>query len=334
MKLTDFAYDVLDKFTRFIEENHRRPETAIVDKDPLLESTDYINPNIIQDVKATMKVCHHAISDAVSFEFWDVVPNKCVADFYHDYARFLLHYFGLSERRIEICLINYVGLKKLPRTKQDLLTSEHINSGVTFRSSSGSSKIIVYRKEEMPKVLLHEIIHALDVDFSYIPEGQLAYLFCMDNSNLTINETFTDSLTCLINTIMYSLFENRHSPKKFVKSVRKNWLKEYGFIKGQCYKILQHHMNYRQAADLRCSTKLKEGTHAIAYYVLKAVILSDLNAYLKFLDKAKTSDNFVKLIHARLLKVDLDDFGKEEFAKINSDTLRMSSLDIAKFICN
>jgi hypothetical protein len=337
MKLTVFAYDIMEKFTEFIETDASHSSTIIsVSSKPNLEPNDYINPNIIDAVKATMKVCHVAAAPALAFEFWDVAPNKCVADFYYNYARFLVHYFGIS-KKLSICLINYVGQKKLPATRQDILTSEHINSGVTFRTGD-FSKILVYRKEEMPKVLLHEIIHALAVDFHYIPgpaEKQLAYLFCMDSSSLTINETFTDSLTCLINTIMYSLFENRHSPEKFAKSVRANWRKEYGFIKAQCYKILQHHMNYRQAVESKCSIKLKEDTHAIAYYVLKAVILSDLNSYLTFLSKAKTSENFVKLINTRLLKVDLDEFGKAEFTKLTDlKTLRMSSLNIANFICN
>lgn len=331
MKLTNFAYDIMSKFTTFIE-SHKNNETLIVQKQPDLESTSYINANIVHHVKATMKVCHAAVVPGLSFEFWDSVPNKCVADFYYDYARFLVEYFGIS-KKLEICLINYTGKKRLPSEDQ-LLTSEHINSGVTFRGGS-ITKIIVYRKEEMPKVLLHEIIHALDIDFNYVPgEDQFARLFCMEpGSSLTINETFTDSLTCLINTIMYSLFQNRRSPHKFAKSVRENWRKEYRFIKGQCYKILQH-MKYGQAVHSRCSTKLREDTHAIAYYVLKAVILSDLNAYIKFVTQNKTSENFVKLIQSRLLNVDLENFGMEEYGQVDAETLRMSSFDIAEFICN
>jgi hypothetical protein len=343
MRLTNFAFHVFEKFTEFIENKSKlvKINYEAIKKDIIktLDSSAYINENIINDVRATMKVCHekHVVFNkiAINYEFWDTKINKCVADFFLDYVFFLLYYFEVPPNtKLDICLINYTGKKKLP-PKNSLLTSEHINSGVTFRISDTYSKIIVYRQEEMPKVLLHEIIHGINVDFDYIDishEESLMKLFCKE-SKLTINETLTDSLTCLLNTIIYTMFENRHNPKKFLKRVRANWRKEYSFMKAQCYKITSH-MDYSEAISKKCTTlKLKEGTHALAYYVLKAVILSNLNMYLKFITGKKSKDNFIKLIHTRLSKIDLSVFGKEEAAKSSSDTLRMSSFDIVNFIC-
>ena len=336
MRLTNFAFNVFEKFTEFIENKSSLVKIVyedIVKKRGILESSSYINENIIQDVRATMKVCHEKRTENINFEFWDTKVNACVADFYFDYMCFLLYYFEVPlTMKLDVCLINYTGKKKLP-LKNKLLTSEHINSGVTFRMSNTHSKIIVYRHEEMSKVLLHEIIHGLNIDFDYIDishEESLMKLFCKE-SKLTINETFTDSLTCLLNTIIYTIFETRRNPEKFLKTVRSNWSKEYNFMKAQCYKILRH-MNYSEAIDKKCTVKLKEGTHALAYYVLKAVILSNLNMYLKFIAYEKTQINFVKLIHNRLSKIDLTIFGKKE-VESSSDTLRMSSFDIVNFIC-
>jgi hypothetical protein len=337
MALNNFAFHVFEKFTEFMENKSKLVKIShqdIVQKTPTIESSSYINENIIDDVKATMKVCHEKRSvfnkTDISFEFWDSKVNTCVADFYFNYALFIIYYFQVPPTmKLDICLINYIGKKKLP-AKNTLLTSEHINSGVTYRISDTYSKLIVYRQEEMPKVLLHEIIHAINIDFDYIDishEESLMKLFCKE-SKLTINETFTDSLTCLLNTIIYTIFEVRHNPEKFLKTVRRNWRKEYSFMKAQCYKILRH-MNYSKA----CTVKLREGTHALAYYVLKAVILSDIRLYLKFVTGKKSQANFVNLIHTRLSKIDLQVFGKSNVIESNSDTLKMSSFDIAKFIC-
>ena len=42
------------------------------------------------------------------------------------------------------------------------LTSININSGLSYENN-----IIIYRKEELLKVLVHEMIHILDIDIKY-----------------------------------------------------------------------------------------------------------------------------------------------------------------------
>ena len=66
-------------------------------------------------------------------------------------------------KNINIEIYNTPFKKKLPcRNYCKNLSSININSGLSY-----SNNIIIYRKEELLKVLIHEIIHILDIDVKY-----------------------------------------------------------------------------------------------------------------------------------------------------------------------
>ena len=59
------------------------------------------------------------------------------------------------------------GVKRPPlHPETQALMPEHVNSGITRRSSpGGGGDVVVYREHEWPKVFAHECIHALNLDF-------------------------------------------------------------------------------------------------------------------------------------------------------------------------
>ena len=72
MALNNFAFHVFEKFTEFMENRSELVKIShqdIVQKPPTIESSSYINENIIDDVRATMKVCHEkrSISNNINF---------------------------------------------------------------------------------------------------------------------------------------------------------------------------------------------------------------------------------------------------------------------------
>lgn len=68
--------------------------------------------------------------------------------------------FGYQGRRIECVLLPFDRPRRFPR-RGKAVTREHINGGFT---TIGETKIYVYRKEEWPKVMLHEVLHHMQVN--------------------------------------------------------------------------------------------------------------------------------------------------------------------------
>ena len=56
--------------------------------------------------------------------------------------------------------------KQLPKEKNDILHSENVNSGLTYACVE-HNQILLYREEELCKVLIHELFHAFCGDIYF-----------------------------------------------------------------------------------------------------------------------------------------------------------------------
>ena len=94
--------------------------------------------------------------------------------------------------------------KKFPK-KNEILGPNEVNSGLTFLDVHKNGDIILYRKEELLKVLIHELIHSNLIDEKIIFSGSInefSKLFCV-NYNILLNEAFTESFATIINNAAY-----------------------------------------------------------------------------------------------------------------------------------
>ena len=55
--------------------------------------------------------------------------------------------------------------KQLPGNQFTVISQNHCNSAVTFACAS-SGELLIYRKEEWKKTLIHELFHSFCLDFS------------------------------------------------------------------------------------------------------------------------------------------------------------------------
>ena len=66
-------------------------------------------------------------------------------------------------------------------------------------------KLFVFRKEELNKVLVHELIHYLALDLNDVPFPNFSDYFNVAPNNIVLlNEAYTEIMAILINTIIYS----------------------------------------------------------------------------------------------------------------------------------
>lgn len=299
----------------------------------------YLDEKIIREINSlieTAQTCEVQVNNVnIVFKYWDRNGDRKCAKFYMNFVclvSFILDAIYPQQRTIHINLIDYERLKKMPE-EGHVFTSFNVNSGVTMMYSENVADVLVYRREEMGKVLIHELIHAFNIDSKprvQDNETALRERFCLDGFT-NVNEAFTDSLACLLNVILYTIFESK-SLDGFAKRLDVNLTKEVRFMTGQARRILEH-----SKFDKMCSTRIREETHAISYFVIKALLFSNLPKFSHFLVKhnlmLKSTEELVNLVVSIFDKVDWQEYGKEEYREIQKkNTLRMSSIDIVELM--
>lgn len=305
----------------------------------LLKPDTYLNSTIATELKKMkygQRRQHKIDNIDFIFEFWDIDNNNIkTVNFIFNYMCFIIYFLNKIysiPRNLKIFLFNYEGKKYLP--KDGILKSINVNSGMTFTYSNNNADIIVYRKEEMIKVLMHELIHAFNIDGKYISSDltiDLTNRFCLNNK-INVNETYTDTFACLLNIVMFTILEDSIGIK-FKSRLNTNIKNECDYMSAQARKVLLIN-NYDLNNNAKCQMLNNEETHGIAYYVLKAIIFRraiiffENNNYM-----LKDMDKFILLILDCISKNNWKTFGKLQlYIQKNKTSLRMSSLDIIELI--
>jgi|UniRef100_A0A6C0BEZ3 hypothetical protein len=220
---------------------------------------------------------------------------------------------------IHVFLTDY---KKEFPSESTLLTPFNVNTGVTINGKT----ILVYRKEEVIKVLIHELIHFFGIDHMHVSqdkEHELQHLFSLQN-RVYLTESYTDFLACTSNTMLYSVLSSTGkllSFKSFIRSFNSNLKRERLYILEQASRVL-HHQNYCYGVKHNYSEK----THVIAYYIIKAVMFSNWKKYIEMYNEHMTKNH--SLFQDEIVK-DCENY--KIFCNMRvkpSDTLRMTSLDV------
>lgn len=111
--------------------------------------------------------------------------------------------------------------KLLPYRRLDNLDQDSINSGYTtfFNDGKNTKTIIIYRAEEMEKLVIHELIHFFYLDFKILHIDMSRVLNVSPNIEFIPNEAFTEFLTILIQSSIIPI-ENEFK-KAFIKKPNK-----------------------------------------------------------------------------------------------------------------
>jgi hypothetical protein len=220
--------------------------------------------------------------------------------------------------------------KTFPATQNTIIGSFHVNSGYSILDSSNNNfSIVIYRKEELLKVLLHELIHCWNImfhsydvqyDYFFIQKYQITVIDNKHKTNtLALYECFTDILACYGHLLTSLLFGNTKDMENLEKLIQKE----------------KRHM-CSQANKIWNFTKRKESTHCFSYYVCKAALFNRLDLYRKFVFKHGLSLIDASKTHEalELLRVVLEgeDFQKnlnkpiQNILKLSHMSLRMTSV--------
>jgi len=110
-------------------------------------------------------------------------------------------------------------IKKLPDRRSEQLDAEYINSGYTtfYNDADNKKTIIIYRDEEMEKLIIHELIHFFMLDFTYLDINLSKYINVSSEIEFIPNESYTEFITVLIHTAIIPI-ENEF--KKAINAIK------------------------------------------------------------------------------------------------------------------
>lgn len=221
--------------------------------------------------------------------------------------------------------IYFSNEKKKINFNNDFLGPDNINSGLTLPGYY----IVLFRKEELIKVLTHELVHYLDLDMR---NNQNELLFLYEKINLKAdfmnpNEAYTEILAIIFLNIWEYHYKNVKIDDfiKYKLNIELYW----SFI--QITKILKF-FNYKSFDDLFTKKSLfHQKTNVLSYFFLKTILLLNINVILNNfgLDNIYFSEDRLNIIkeecNLKQLKKYIDKvYPKYDINNFDKTTLRMT----------
>jgi hypothetical protein len=200
--------------------------------------------------------------------------------------------------------------KKLPKKRLSKLDQESINSGYTtfFNDKKNTKTIIIYRGEEMEKLVIHELIHFFYLDFKHVNINMSEVLNVSPSNEFIVNEAFTEYLTIIIQSALIPLesefkksflkrggkilntnnfYKNGIDLKKMAHYALEILYNETLFGYFQCAKILFQYnianVNYFfKKYDMHNSVFFYQKSCIISYFFVKVALLTNINTSFSF----------------------------------------------------
>ena len=242
----------------------------------------------------------------------------------------VLEYCNLNDKIINITYAPTLHTKLLPLYK--ILGPISVNSGVTaHRFLDDDIHMTIYRKEESDKVVLHELIHYLKLDFALLNNDSINNLIVQvfniskDTRFINLFEAFTDSIAIIFNSITNCILLN--------KNINDYFQLELQFIESQMNKILKF-FNFKSPKELLDQTSNKsiiQNTSVLSYYILKYFLMISSEKILTEFFPIKYTDWTHQKISDiyRLAKYNLSNYKKSILKKkFKGRSLRMSYNEI------
>lgn len=227
---------------------------------------DFVNKYKFND-KRTVKIDIYGIS----FNF-QIFENKSKKEFNEGKCRKVIKEFleiikiypQVERTKINILVYDIPIKKRLP-LKQKSIEPKHINSGYCYpKSNVNDINIVIFRREEFYKVLIHELLHFFDI-FPYNQDLQTKYANMFSSvSTINVNEAIVELYAIYINCEIISRLKN----------IEKNTLieSEYNFSIIQCKKVLeQQDVDFSEI--VKNTFTWNETTNAFSYFILKHIFL-------------------------------------------------------------
>ena len=179
--------------------------------------------------------------------------------------------------------------KRLPPSAGHVLGPTNANTGFTHSCNSNpmsggktNTEIIIFRHEEWFKVLLHETLHNLDLDFGHAATS-LRDIFPGIRHSILLSEAYVETWARLLNLafyVFYDVYGGNGTASKYNVAIRRCLYSERTFSLFQANKTLKYMgLSISHVLDTGGDTasvvakKYRENTNIFAYYVLAGMLV-------------------------------------------------------------
>ena len=285
-----------------------KPTTFSADVFPV-EVRKHIDDYSLSSLTYTFKLLERTIT--IHFLIEDENPETHINK-YNTYVDHILTWLHIANEYASQKCSNTLAIfiyhtsltKELPSSPIQTLNENNVNTAFT-RSCPINSEIVVFRKEEWFKVLIHETFHNFALDFSDMNtadcHARILSIFPV-NSEVNLFEAYTEFWARIMNVLFCSYFNTKNKTKDKNKEQLDEFLGNaeyfinmemvYSFF--QLVKVLRFmNMEYRQLYEktdisqgIR-NTMYKEDTNVLSYYVITLILIYN---YQSFLGWCKTNN--------------------------------------------
>ena len=180
--------------------------------------------------------------------------------------------------------------KKLPEKNTNIkpteLSQNNVNSGFTMACKL-NNEIYIFRREEWFKVLLHESMHAMGVDFSWYKnqkpiESILQKEFTgVQIAEWNISECYTEIWAEIINVLIQVYLVTKKQSFYHVKQIVYTALYyESCWSRIQCCKVLKYYGITYQELLSNTTVYQETKTSVFSYYVLKCLLICNIGLFI------------------------------------------------------
>lgn len=282
------------------------------------EIREHINKTVVSSLTYTIHFIGREIT--IIFLLEEKANNKLINQ-YNNYVKYILTWLSIADKyaskkcskQLTIFIYHTSLLKEMPVLETEVLSELHANTAFTM-TCQPTSEIVVFRKEEWFKVLIHETFHNFGLDFSDLNtetcNAKILHMFPI-NSKVNLYESYTEFWARLINIIfcVYSHMKNKNDEQEFLRSFKYLMNIEQTFSFFQMVKILDRMgLTYKNLYEQTNKSNMlrqqfyKEDTNIFAYYIITTILLHNYQELLSWCDKnndallcfKKTNINMVK----------------------------------------
>jgi hypothetical protein len=214
--------------------------------------------------------------------------NLLNTNFLHELKKYIQFTLSIHPVKTNIT-INYHLSDEKKMVKKGILTKNEVNSGSCMITPE-KSVINIWRKEEILKVTVHELLHALRHD-NYDDNDKVVNHFTskynISSSKINTHEAYTEIWANLINCFLISEKYNGKNKSIFRELVTIE--KFYSIFQAQ--KIL-----FNSTTKNKKGLNIDKNTNVTAYFIIRAEIYQRLNTFLKFC--RLKNEKYVKIKYA------------------------------------
>ena len=278
---------------------------------PSTYSNDYFPQEIrkVIETKTVNKILYYCVLNErkITLTFF-TFKNETNFAIYDKYAKqvfmliaILTHYSSSECSKSLNIFIYLTDFKRIiPDNNYTILGSYNVNGGFTTTCDK-NSEIVVYRKEEWFKVLIHEAFHNLGLDFSKMNTNQfhskIKQIFPI-NSKFNIFESYCEFWARILNSAFcsYNVIDNKNDKDAFKTFLDFFIQIERLFSLFQCNKILkflgisyQNLYETDNGSHIARENLYKETTNVFAYYIVTAFLLDNYVNVINWCNKNNSS---------------------------------------------